>query len=109
MAQDYSGQLDKPNKAITAPKLSLHNLECWQINLHRCKAASYNMCEVTKNVRSGLVLVQEPWTYAPKIRSKLRGWYLFQGIDQIKFRENLPNSQKFRGPTQSGRSQGSQR
>ena len=24
---------------------------------------------------------------------------------QIKFRENLPNSQKFRGPTQSGRSQ----
>ena len=26
-----------------------------------------------------------------------------------KFRENLPNSQKFRGPTQSGRSQGSQR
>ena len=27
----------------------------------------------------------------------------------IKFRENLPNSQKFRGPTQSGRSQGSQR
>ena len=60
MAQDYSGQLDKPNKAITAPKLSLHNLKCWQINLHRCKAASYNMCEVTKNVRSGLVLVQEP-------------------------------------------------
>ena len=28
---------------------------------------------------------------------------------KIKFRENLPNSQKFRGPTQSGRSQGSQR
>ena len=82
MAQDYSGQLDKPNKAITAPKLSLHNLECWQINLHRCKAASYNMCEVTKSVRSGLVLVQEPWTYATKIRSKLRGWNLFQGIEK---------------------------
>ena len=44
----------KSNKAIRAPKLSLHNLECWQINLHRCKAASYNMCEVTKNLRSGL-------------------------------------------------------
>ena len=29
--------------------------------------------------------------------------------NRIKFRENLPNSQKFRGPTQSGRSQGSQR
>ena len=29
--------------------------------------------------------------------------------DQIKFRENLPNSEKFRGPTQSGRSQGGQR
>ena len=82
MAQDYSGRLDKPNKAITAPKLSLHNLECWQINLHRCKAASYNMCEVTKNVRSGLVLAQEPWTYATKIRSKLRGWNLFQGIEK---------------------------
>ena len=48
MAQDYSGQLDKSNNAITAPKLSLHNLECWQINLHRCKTASYNMCEVIK-------------------------------------------------------------
>ena len=53
MAQDYSGQLDKSNKAITAPKLSSHNLECWQINLHRCKAASYNMCEVTKIVLPG--------------------------------------------------------
>ena len=28
---------------------------------------------------------------------------------QIKFRENLPNSPKFRGPTQSDRSRGSQR
>ena len=28
---------------------------------------------------------------------------------KLKFRENLPNSQKFRGPAQSGRSQGSQR
>ena len=28
---------------------------------------------------------------------------------EIKFRETLPNSQKFRGPTQSGRLQGSQR
>ena len=82
MAHDYSGPLDKSNKAITAPKLSLHNLKCWQINLHRCKAASYNMCEVTKNVRSGLVLAQEPWTYATKIRSKLRGWNLFQEIEK---------------------------
>ena len=49
---------EKSNKAITAPKLSLHNLECWQINLHRCKAASYNMCEVTKKVRSRLVFAQ---------------------------------------------------
>ena len=69
---------EKSDKAITAPKLSLHNLECWQINLHRCKAASYSMCEVTKKVHSGLVLAQEPWTYATKIRSKLRGWNLFK-------------------------------
>ena len=80
MAQDYCGQLNKSYKAITAPKLSLHNLECWQINLHRCKAASYNMCGVTKSVRSGIVFAQEPRTYATKIRSKLRGWNLFQGI-----------------------------
>ena len=73
---------EKSNKAITAPKLSLHNLECWQINLHRCKAASYNMCEVTKSVRSWLALAQEPWTYATKIRSKLRGWNLFQVIEK---------------------------
>ena len=32
----------------------------------------------------------------------------FAGQDQIKLRENLPNSQNFRGPTQSGRSQGCQ-
>ena len=82
MAQDYSRQLDKSNKATTAPKLSFHNLEYWQINLHRCKAASYNMCEVTKNKRSGSMLAQEPWTYATKIRSKLRGWNLFQGIQK---------------------------
>ena len=35
--------------------------------------------------------------------------FLRKRQDQIKFRENLPNSQKFRGPTQSDRSQGSQR
>ena len=64
---------DKSNEALTTPKLSLHNLKCWQINLHRCKAASYNMCVVTKNVNSGLVLDQEPWTYATIIRSKLQG------------------------------------
>ena len=73
MVQDYSGQIDKSSKATTAPNLSCHNLECWQINLHRCKAASYNMCEVIKNVRTRLVLAQEPWTHATKIRSKLQG------------------------------------
>ena len=82
MAQDRSGQLDKSNKATTAHKLCSHNLECWQINLHKCKAASYNMCEVTKNVRSGLELAQELWTYVTKIRSKLLGWNIFQGIEK---------------------------
>ena len=53
---------EKSNKAIMAPKLSLHNLECWQSNQDRCKAASYNMCEVTKNAPTELVLAQEPWT-----------------------------------------------
>ena len=41
------------------------------------------MCEVTKSVRSGLVLAQQPWTYATKIKSKLRGWNLFQGIETV--------------------------
>ena len=64
------------------PTLSLHNLECWQINSRKCKAASYNMCEVTKHVRSGLVFAQEPWTYATNIRNKLRGRNLSQGIEK---------------------------
>lgn len=42
------------------------------------------MCEVTKNIRSGLLLIQEPWTYENKIRSKLRGWNLFQGNEKDK-------------------------
>ena len=41
------------------------------------------MCEVIKNLRSGLVLAQEPWTCATKIRSKLRSWNLFQGIEKV--------------------------
>ena len=40
------------------------------------------MYEFTKNVCYGLVLAQEPWTYATKIRSKLRGRNLFQGIEK---------------------------
>ena len=41
------------------------------------------MCEVTKSIRSGLVLAQQPWTYATKFKSKLRGWNLFQGIETV--------------------------
>ena len=40
------------------------------------------MCEVTKNVRSEFVFAQEPLAYATKIRSKLRGWNLFQSIEK---------------------------
>ena len=40
------------------------------------------MCEVTKNVHFGLVLAQGPWTCATTIRSNLRGWNLFQGIQK---------------------------
>ena len=50
-------------------KLSFHNLECWQINLHTCKATSYNISEVIKNECYWLVLAQEPWLNATKIRS----------------------------------------
>ena len=79
MAQDYSRQIDKSNKATTTVKLYSHNLECWQIKLHRYKVASSNMCEVIKNVCSKLVLAQEAWTYATKI-SKLQAWNLFQRV-----------------------------
>ena len=71
-------------KQIPAQKNKSNGFECWQINLHRCKAASYNLCEVTKNIRSGIVLIQEPWTYESAIRSKLRGWKLFQGNKKNK-------------------------
>ena len=60
-------------KQILARKTKSNRFECWQISLHRSKAASYNLCEATKNIRSGIVLIQEPWTYGGAIRSKLRG------------------------------------
>ena len=66
-------------KQIPAHNIKSFGLECWQINLHRSRAASYNLCEVTKNILSGIILIQEPWTYGGSIRSKLRGWKLFQG------------------------------
>ena len=71
-------------KQIPARKTKSNGFECWQINLHRSKAASYNLCEVTKNIRSDIVLIQEPWTYGGAIRSKLRGWKLFQGNKKDK-------------------------
>ena len=71
-------------KQIPARKTKSNGFECWQSNLHKSKAASYNLCEVTKNIRSGIVLIQEPWTYGGAIRSKLRGWKLFQGNKKYK-------------------------
>ena len=64
-------------KQISAQKNKSNYFERRQINLHRCTAASYNLCEVTKNICSGIILVQEPWTCGGAIRSKLRGWKLF--------------------------------
>ena len=65
-------------KQIPARKTKSNGFECWQINLHRCKAASYNLCEVTETICSGIILVQEPRTYGGGIKNKLRGWKLFQ-------------------------------
>ena len=62
-------------KQIPARKTKSNGFECWQINFHRSKAASYNLREVAKNIRSGIVLIQEPWTYGGAIRSKLRGFF----------------------------------
>ena len=71
-------------KQIPAHNIKSFGLKCWQINLHRSKAASYNLCEVTKNISSGIILIQEPWTYRGSIRSKRRGWKLFQGNTKDK-------------------------
>ena len=71
-------------KQIPARKTKSNGFECWQINLHRSKAASYILCEVTKNIRSGIVLILEPWTYGGATRSKLREWKLFQGNKKDK-------------------------
>ena len=56
-------------KQIPAQQNKSNRFECWRINFHRSKAASYNLCEVTKNIRSGIVLIQEPWNYGGAIRS----------------------------------------
>ena len=37
-----------------------------------------------RNIGSGIILVQEPWTYGGAIRSKPRGWKLFQGNEKDK-------------------------
>ena len=72
----------KPDKNLRqSKKLAKNNhsndIQCWQINLHRCKVATYNMHEVTKHSSSGILLIQEPWTYKNKISGKLKGWNLF--------------------------------
>ena len=71
-------------KQIPAHNIKSFDLECWQINLCRSRAASYNLCEVTKNISSGIILIQEPWTYGGSIRSKLRGWKLLLGNTKNK-------------------------
>ena len=57
----------------------LNNITCWQINLHKSKAASYNLHEVTKHIKSGLVFTQEPWIHGDMVRGKLPGWEIFLG------------------------------
>ena len=76
-------------KQIPARKTKSNGFECWPINLHRSKAASYNLCEVTKNIRSGIVLIQEPWTYGGAIRSKLRDGNFFKVIKKINVLEHV--------------------
>ena len=52
--------------------------ECWQINLHKSKAASYTLGNDTKRIKSGIILAQEPWTYGDRLRGKVQGWKPFQ-------------------------------
>ena len=80
-----SGSCKNPDPSVVVCKSSgtecdiKSNISCLQINLHKCKAASYNLSEVISNTKTGLVFVQEPWTYVDKVRGKLQGWKLFQG------------------------------
>ena len=41
------------------------------------------MCEVSKNVRSGLVLVQEPWTYATKLEVRYEDGISFKELKRV--------------------------
>ena len=56
----------------------LNFVKCWQLNLYRSRAASYNLGEELKKVDTGMVLIQEPWVYGDVIRGRLGGWNLFQ-------------------------------
>ena len=61
--------------------MSITNIKCWQVNLHHCQAASYNICREIDKVHiknSTLVLIQEPWIYKSKIRGLGRN-NIFQG------------------------------
>ena len=41
--------------------MSFNKLNCCQINLQHCQAASYNLCDELDSLQTYIVLVQEPW------------------------------------------------
>ena len=41
--------------------MTSEKLNCCQINLQHCQAASYNLCNELRNLQTYIVMVQEPW------------------------------------------------
>jgi len=76
--------INQQNKDKSVQSTKLNDIECWQINLHKYKAASYNMCEVLKSISSGLVLIQKSWTFGSSIKRKLREWNLLIELPKVQ-------------------------
>ena len=48
--------------------MATKRLNCCQINLQHCQAASYNLCVELGSLQTYVVMVQEPWIYRGTIR-----------------------------------------
>ena len=71
------------------PKLLLNSkgtkgIQCWQLNLHHCQSASYNLAKELGKCsgrESNIALLQEPWHVKGQVRSLPRGMKLFSNSE----------------------------
>jgi ribonuclease HI len=55
-------------------------LRITQINLHHCKAASYNLTRELCKDKAFVALVQEPWTLGNSIKGRITGAFLYKYV-----------------------------